>query len=140
MAMLGRMKVASNAESMGSSSASAPTKAREHLHSQTIRRSRSSSEATDEFQQQRPACHMRNGQRSQFMMGMPALTRPQKITFAEMRAPGLRDLLIYCSDYHCSHCTAISGDRWADDVRLSDLEPRFICKACGKRGAVEAYA
>src|SRR6185295_13628646 len=24
----------------------------------------------------------------------------------------------------------ISGDRWADDVRLSDLEPRFICKAC----------
>jgi hypothetical protein len=23
----------------------------------------------------------------------------------------------------------------ADDVRLSDLEPRFICSACGKRGA-----
>ena len=25
--------------------------------------------------------------------------------------------------------------RWADDARLSDLEPRFACKACGKRGA-----
>ena len=35
----------------------------------------------------------------------------------------------------CSHCTAISGDRWPDDVRLSDLEPRFTCQACGKRGA-----
>jgi hypothetical protein len=27
------------------------------------------------------------------------------------------------------------ADRWADDVRLSDLEPGFICSACGKRGA-----
>src|SRR6478672_5782494 len=30
---------------------------------------------------------------------------------------------------------SISGDRWPDDVRLSDLEPRFVCSACGKRGA-----
>jgi hypothetical protein len=59
----------------------------------------------------------------------------QKITFAEMRAAGVRGLLIYCSDYHCSHWTAISGDRWPDDVRLSDLEPRFRCQACGRRGA-----
>jgi hypothetical protein len=28
---------------------------------------------------------------------MPALTRPPKITFAEMRASGVRGLLIYCS-------------------------------------------
>jgi hypothetical protein len=27
------------------------------------------------------------------------------------------------------------ADRWADDVRLSDVEPRFVCTACGKRGA-----
>jgi hypothetical protein len=38
----------------------------------------------------------------------------QKITFAQMRK---------------------SGDRWLDDKRLSDLEPRFVCTACGKRGA-----
>jgi hypothetical protein len=30
---------------------------------------------------------------------------------------------------------AISGDQWPDHVRLSDLELRFVCKACGKRGA-----
>jgi hypothetical protein len=35
-----------------------------------------------------------------------------KITFEEMRAAGVRGLLIYYSDYHCSHWTAISGDRW----------------------------
>jgi hypothetical protein len=29
---------------------------------------------------------------------MPALTR-QKITFGEMRAAGVRGLLVYCSDY-----------------------------------------
>jgi hypothetical protein len=66
---------------------------------------------------------------------MPALPRPTKITFADMRDMGVRGLLIYCSDYRCSHSTAISGDRWPDDVRLSDIEPKFTGQACGKRGA-----
>jgi hypothetical protein len=61
--------------------------------------------------------------------------RPQKITFAELRDMGVRGILVYCADYRCSHSIAISGDRWADDVRLSDIEPGFICTACGKRGA-----
>src|ERR1700736_6735237 len=52
-----------------------------------------------------------------------------------MRAAGARGLLIYCSDYHCSHGTAISGGRWPDEVRLSDFEPKFTCQACGRRGA-----
>jgi hypothetical protein len=63
------------------------------------------------------------------------LPRPQKITIGEMRSSGVRGLLIYCSDHHCSHSIAISADPWPDQVRLSDLEPRFVCKACGKRGA-----
>ena len=29
-----------------------------------------------------------------------------------------------------------SGDGWPDDVRLSDLEPRFVCSACGDRALV----
>jgi hypothetical protein len=29
----------------------------------------------------------------------------------------------------------LAADQWPDDVRLSDIEPRFICSACGKRGA-----
>src|SRR3954453_23935351 len=40
-----------------------------------------------------------------------------------------------CSDYHYSHSTAISADRWPDHVRLSDLEPLFVCQACGTRPA-----
>jgi hypothetical protein len=50
-------------------------------------------------------------------------------------ATWVQGILIYCSDYQCSHSTAISGDRWPDDVRLSDIEGQFTCKACGKRGA-----
>jgi hypothetical protein len=61
--------------------------------------------------------------------------RPQKITLGEMRASGVRGLIIYCTDYRCSHSTSISGDQWGDDVRLSDLEGKFSCTARGKRGA-----
>lgn len=47
-----------------------------------------------------------------------------------MRKSGVRGILIYCAD-----SIAVSRDQWPDHVRLCDLEPRFICKACGKRGA-----
>jgi hypothetical protein len=63
------------------------------------------------------------------------MERPQKITLGEMCATGVRGLLIYCSDYKCSRSIAISGDQWPDAVRLSDLESRFTCQACGRRGA-----
>jgi hypothetical protein len=43
--------------------------------------------------------------------------REQKITLGEMRSSGVR------------------GDQWPDHLRLSDLESRFVCKACGQRGA-----
>jgi hypothetical protein len=56
------------------------------------------------------------------------LKRPEKI----MRASGVCGLLVYCSDYHRSHWTAISSDQWPDDVRLSDLEPRFTCQVAAR--------
>jgi hypothetical protein len=65
------------------------------------------------------------------------LAHPQKIALGEMRASGVRGLLIYCADYRCSHSIAISADRWPDDVRLSDLEPKFTCKACGLKWTPE---
>jgi hypothetical protein len=66
---------------------------------------------------------------------IPRPIRPQKITVADMSDQGVRGPLIYCADYWCSHSLAISGDAWPDDVRLSDIEPRFICGTCGHRGA-----
>jgi hypothetical protein len=62
--------------------------------------------------------------------------RPQKIiTFGDMRDMGVRGVLVYCADYHCSHSVALSADRWPDEMRLSDVEPRFTRSACGGRGA-----
>ena len=58
--------------------------------------------------------------------------RPLKITFREMREMGLRGVLVYC---HCGHHVELSADRWPDQMRLSDLEPRFVCVGCGSRGA-----
>jgi hypothetical protein len=52
-----------------------------------------------------------------------------------MRQSGVRDVLIYCRDHRCSHHVEASADRWADDVRLSDVEPAFVCGACGHRGS-----
>jgi hypothetical protein len=60
---------------------------------------------------------------------------PQKITFAQMRAAGVRAVLAYCSSEGCSHWSRLSADRWPDDIRLSDVEPRLVCQACGGRGA-----
>jgi len=54
-----------------------------------------------------------------------------------MRESGARDVLIYCRDYRCGHHTEANADGWADDVRLSDIEPKFTCTRCGQRRRAE---
>ena len=63
------------------------------------------------------------------------VTREQKITLGEMRSSGPSRLLVYCADYKCAHSVVIDAEHWGDDVRLFDLEPLFVCKICGHRGA-----
>lgn len=60
--------------------------------------------------------------------------RPVKITFGEMREMGLSGVLVYCA-HRCGHHDALDAAHWPDDIRLSDIEPRFVCQACGRRGA-----
>ena len=62
------------------------------------------------------------------------MTYETKITFGEMRASGVRDVLIYCRDHRCSHHVEINADRWPDHIRPSDIALSFTCTACGKRG------
>ena len=63
------------------------------------------------------------------------MDRQQKITFGEMCAAVVRGVLVCCSDYKCGHSIALDADLWPDEFRLSDIEDRFVCEACGKRGA-----
>jgi hypothetical protein len=61
----------------------------------------------------------------------PAINRDGPEKFSSPPQKDFCSILVYCGDYSI----AMSADRWPDDVRLSDIEPRFVCKACGKRGA-----
>lgn len=61
------------------------------------------------------------------------MTGAKQITLGAMRSSRVRGLVVVCDA--CDHSIAISADQWPDDVRLSDLEPHFVCQACGHRGA-----
>jgi hypothetical protein len=69
--------------------------------------------------------------------GYIKMTRQQKIAFAEMRATGVRDVLIFCSDHRCGHFNIVpdDADHGADELRISDIEDKFVCTACGVCGA-----
>jgi hypothetical protein len=73
-------------------------------------------------------------------MGM--LNRPQKIALGEMRFSGVRGLLVYCPDYHCSHWTAISGDNWpmtsGFPVWSRDLPARLVAGVALTSGPISA--
>ncbi|WP_271604936.1 hypothetical protein [Bradyrhizobium sp. CCBAU 11434] len=69
--------------------------------------------------------------------------RPLKITLGDLRSTGVRDLIVFCQDYQCSHNVKLAAeyvDRWPDEIRISQLEPRFVCKACGMRGPASSAA
>lgn len=64
--------------------------------------------------------------------------RPLKITLGDLRPTGVRDLLVLCQDYRCSDNLRLATeyiDRWPDEIRISQLESRFVCRACGMRGS-----
>jgi hypothetical protein len=42
------------------------------------------------------------------------MTRAEKITLGEMRESGVRGVLIWCSDYRCSHHIEMSADQRPD--------------------------
>jgi hypothetical protein len=63
------------------------------------------------------------------------MKRPEKITIGEMRSSGITGVMIYCADRKCAHVVTASVEEWPDDVRLSDVEGRYVCSVCGRRGA-----
>jgi hypothetical protein len=60
---------------------------------------------------------------------------PAKDHLRRMRASGVRDGLIWCRDHRCSYHVETNADGWGDDVRLSNIEDRFVCQVWGRRGA-----
>ncbi|MEJ2377750.1 MAG: hypothetical protein P8Y71_20945 [Pseudolabrys sp.] len=57
------------------------------------------------------------------------------MTLANMRANGVRSVIVYCSNVTCRHEAIVNVDTFADDVPVSSLGPRMRCQRRGQRGA-----
>jgi hypothetical protein len=57
------------------------------------------------------------------------------MSFSEMRARGMRGIVVCCSNDRCGQRIHLSAVRWADGTHLPDIEPGIICTICGRRGA-----
>ena len=53
----------------------------------------------------------------------------------EMCASGASRIIIHCGDYKCGHSVTMYPALRPDNVRLSELEDRFVCTVRGHRGA-----
>jgi hypothetical protein len=56
-------------------------------------------------------------------------------SLGNMRANGVRSLIVYCSNVTSRHEAVVSVDQLADTVPVRSLGPRMRCKRCGQRGA-----
>jgi hypothetical protein len=59
----------------------------------------------------------------------------ERVTLANMRSHGCRDLLVYCVSPWCNHSATLNADWLPDDTALLDLGHRMVCSRCGLIGA-----
>jgi hypothetical protein len=61
--------------------------------------------------------------------------RPLKITFAEMHDSDVRGIPVYLLGPQVQPLCRLMADHGPDDVRPSDIEPRYVCSVCATQGA-----
>ena len=66
--------------------------------------------------------------------GPQRVVRPP-MTLANMRANGVRELLVYCINPKCRRAVTMNVDAYADDVPVPSFGPRMVCTSCGVVGA-----
>jgi hypothetical protein len=57
------------------------------------------------------------------------------MTIGNMRANGVRTLIVYCSNSTCRHEAIVNVDRLSADVAVPSLGSRMRCERCGQLGA-----
>ena len=57
------------------------------------------------------------------------------ITLGNMRANGVRSLIVHCSNVTCRHEAVANVDSLRDDAPVPALGLRMRCDRCGQRGA-----
>jgi hypothetical protein len=58
----------------------------------------------------------------------------QPMTLSNMRANGVRSLIVHCSNVNCRHESIVNVDTIPDDVFVPSLGVRMRCQQCGQRG------
>ncbi len=59
----------------------------------------------------------------------------EPMTLRNMRANGVRSIIVYCSNVSCRHEAIVNADSLGDDVTVPSLGPRMRCQRCGQLGA-----
>jgi hypothetical protein len=65
------------------------------------------------------------------------MPREENITFGEMRESGATKILVHCV---CGCAIQMDAGRWPDDMRLSDIEPRFSCQFAATKALISDQA
>ena len=60
---------------------------------------------------------------------------PQPMTFGNMRANGVRSLVVHCLNFDCRHEKIVNVDAYGDEMFVPSLGPRTRYELCGQRGA-----
>ena len=60
-------------------------------------------------------------------------TTPVKL--GNMRANGVRSLVVHCSNVTCRHEAVVNVNHLGDDIAVPPIGPRMRCNRCGQRGA-----
>jgi hypothetical protein len=55
------------------------------------------------------------------------------MTLANMRANGVRNLIVYCTP--CLRMIVFNADNYAEDIPVPVFGPRMVCTGCGMIGA-----
>jgi len=60
---------------------------------------------------------------------------PNYMTLGNMRANGVRSLIVLCTNSTCRHEAIMNFDSLSGDVPVPSLGPRMRCQRCGQIGA-----
>ena len=60
---------------------------------------------------------------------------PPPMTLGNMRANGVRSVIVCCTNTTCRHEAIVNVDSIGDDVPVPSLGPRMRCQQCGQLGA-----
>jgi hypothetical protein len=57
------------------------------------------------------------------------------MTLGNMRANGVRSLMVVCTNVTCRHEKIVNVDPYGDDLSVPSFGPLMRCELCGQRGA-----